>query len=206
MAGCKPARPPGRRPVRWSDARWYSNAPPRRPFQGSREPGYWRPRFFREERRSNRLSPPEQRPGEWRFAPTPRRGPPVAVVDVPRWHQPVVVEERRSRGPEPRGPLRGGPERSADDPPRKPRDSPCGGPGRSSDDPRLSKTTQAKAKREAKERREETGQLSSRWTKAARKNHGGRSPAPLQGKRDASVISRNETPRSSSRKAVRRRK
>ena len=73
---------------------------------GSREQGYWQLRFFWEERRNNLLSPPEQRPGEWRFAPTPRKGPPVAVVKVPRWNRPVVVEERRPRGSNPRGPLR----------------------------------------------------------------------------------------------------
>ena len=60
------------------------------------------------------------------------------------------MEERWPRGPEPRGPLRGGPERPADDPQRAPRGSPCGGPARSSEDTQLSKTTQAKAKREAK--------------------------------------------------------
>ena len=48
------------------------------------------------------------------------------------------VEERWPRGPEPRGPLRGG-------------------PGRSSDDPRLSKTTQRRDKREAK------GKKGAKW-------------------------------------------
>ena len=100
---------------------------------------------------------PVQRPGDWRSYLMPRRGPPVAVVKAPRWHRPVVVEERRPRGPEPRGPLRGGPERSSDDPQRAPRASRWGGPGRSSDDPRLSKTTQAKGKRETK------GQRGAKW-------------------------------------------
>ena len=80
----------------------------------------------------------------------PRRGLPVAAIEVPRWYRPVVVEERQPSGSNPRGPLRGGPGRSAGDPQRTPHDSLCGGPVRSSDDPRLSKTTQAKAKREAK--------------------------------------------------------
>ena len=39
--------PPRWRPVRRSEPRWFSSAPPRRPFQGSREPGYWRQRYFR---------------------------------------------------------------------------------------------------------------------------------------------------------------
>ena len=83
----------------------------------------------------------------------PRRGPPVALIKVPRWHRQVAWEERRPRGSNPRGPLRGGPERSSGDSQRKPHDSLCGGPGRSSDDTRLSKTTQAKAKREDKGRK-----------------------------------------------------
>ena len=103
-------------------------------------------------------STPVQRPYDWRIRPTPRRGPPVATIKAPRWHwQALWWNERRPRGPEPRGPLRGGPERSAGDPQRTPHDSPCGGPARSSDDPRLSKTTQAKAKREAK------GEKGAKW-------------------------------------------
>ena len=59
---------------------------------------------------------PVQRPRDWRMSPTPLRGPPVASIKAPRWHRPVVLEERRPRGSDPRGPLRGGPERSACDP------------------------------------------------------------------------------------------
>ena len=44
--------PPRWRPTR-KEPRWFAGAPQRRPFQGSREPGYWRPRDFREERQSN---------------------------------------------------------------------------------------------------------------------------------------------------------
>ena len=124
-----------RHPPRWSrsgrgEPRWFAGASPRRPFQGSREPGYWRPRFFREERRSYWQPPPEQSPGDWRSYSMPRRGPPVALIKVPRWHGQEWWDERRPRGPEPRGPLRGGPERSAHDPQRAHRGSPCGGPKR----------------------------------------------------------------------------
>ena len=141
VAGRKPARPAGWRPVRWSDARWYSNAPPRRPFQSSREPGCWQPRFSDHERRSFWQPPSVQRTGDWRFRPMPRRGPPVAAVKVPRRDMGEMERERQPRGPEPRGPLRGGPERSAGDPQRKPRDSLRGGPASSSNDTRLSKKT-----------------------------------------------------------------
>ena len=41
------------RPVRRNEPRWFANAPPRRAFPGTREPGYWRPRYFREERRGS---------------------------------------------------------------------------------------------------------------------------------------------------------
>ena len=161
--------PPRWRPFRRSEPIWFAGPPPppRRPFQGSRDPSYWRPRFFGDERRSSWMSPPEQRPGEWRSFPMPRRGPPVAAVKVPRWHRPVVWEERRPRGPEPRGPLRGGPERSAGDPQSAPHGSSCGGPGRSSDDPRLSKTTQAKAKRESK------GKKGAKWPTVVTVDKGG---------------------------------
>ena len=142
--------PPGWRPVRRGEPRWFAGAPPRGPFPRTREPGYWRPRFFGDERRSNCQPPPVQRPRDSRFRPAPRRGPPVAAIKVPRWHWQEWWNERRPRGSEPRGPLRGGPERSAGDPQRKPHGSLCGGPARSSDDTRLSKTTQRQDKREAK--------------------------------------------------------
>ena len=131
-------------------AKMVRRCPAKGPLPGTREPGYWRPRYSREERRGSAWQPsPMQRPRDWRRHSTPRRGPPVAAIKVPRWHRPGAGEERWPRGPEPRGPLRGGPERSAGDSQRKPHGSPCGGPARSSDDPRLSKTTQPKAKREA---------------------------------------------------------
>ena len=113
------------RPVRRSEPRWFANAPPRRAFPGTREPIHWRPRYFREEPRGSnwQRQPPMQRPSEWRRHPTPRRGPPVVAVKVPRWNWPELSNERRPRGNVPRGPLRGGPERSAGDPQRTPRGS-----------------------------------------------------------------------------------
>ena len=69
-------------------------------------------------------------------------------------YRPVVVEERRPRGNGPRGPLRGGPERSACDSQRTPRISPCGGPARPSDDPRLqNKPTPSHVEREANQKK-----------------------------------------------------
>ena len=121
------------RQTRREEPRWFAGASPRRPFQGSREPGYWRPRYSREERQSNWQPPPAQRLCDSRFRPTPRRGQPVAVIEVPHWPWQEALCERRPRRSEPRGPLRGGPERSASD-------------------PRQSKTTQAKAKQETKEK------------------------------------------------------
>ena len=159
--------PPRWRPTR-KEPRWFAGAPQRRPFQGSREPGYWRPQYSWEERQSNWQPPPAQRPGDWRFRPAPRRGPPVAAIKVPRWHWPVVWNERRPCGHEPRGPLRGGPERSACDPQRKHRDSLCGGPERSANDPRLSKTTQPKPMREA------NGQKGAKWPMVVTVDKGGK--------------------------------
>ena len=66
----------------------------------------------------------------------PRRGPPVAVMKVPRWYPRDVGNERGPRGFKPRGPLRGGPERPARDPQKKPRGGPWRGPERSAKEPR----------------------------------------------------------------------
>ena len=57
----------------------------------------------------------------------------MAAIHAPRWCQ-EEWEKRRPRGSDPQGPLRGGPERSADDPRREPRGGLCGGPGRSAND------------------------------------------------------------------------
>ena len=40
----------------------------------------------------------------------------MAAIRAPRRYEPVLLEERRPRGNDPRGPLRGDPERSAKDP------------------------------------------------------------------------------------------
>ena len=145
-------RPQWRPVQRRGEPRWFASAPPRRPFQSTREQGYRRPHYREEEQRGSDWQPhPDvRRPGHQSFPMPPWRGPPVALIKVPRWHRPEWWNERRPRGSEPRGPLRGGPERSAHDPQRTAHGSPCGGPARSSDDPRLSKTTQAKAKCETK--------------------------------------------------------
>ena len=93
-----------------------------------------------------------------------------AIGGVSRPHEEVASWEQSPR------PSAGGPERSVGDPQRKPRDSLCGGPGRSSDGPRLSKTTQAKAKRESKGKKARSVPPSSLWTKAARKERGATLP------------------------------
>ena len=74
----------------------------------------------------------------------------MAAIRAPRRYEPVLLEERRPRGNDPRGPLRGGPERSAHDPRRKPRGGLCGGPARSAKEPQTpsKKTTQQRTKRE----------------------------------------------------------
>ena len=46
----------------------------------------------------------------------PRRGPPAAAIQVPRGYCPKDLTRRKPRGVKPRGTLRGGPERPADDP------------------------------------------------------------------------------------------
>ena len=169
LAGRRLATLPQWRLARRGEPRRFASALPRRPFQVSRKSGYWQRRSFREERRSYWQPPSVQRPCNRGFCTTPRRGPPVAAVKVSCWHRQELWKERRPRWSEPRGPLWGGPERSAGVPRRTPRCSLCGGPEMSSDDPRLSKTTQAKAKREAKGKKGESGQPSSRSTKTARK-------------------------------------
>ena len=108
---------PRRTRSRRGEQRWLASAPRRGPFLETREPGHWLPRFYLEERPGNNWRwLPLQRPRDWRIYPMPRRGPPVALIEVPRWFRPELWEERRPRGSNPRGPLRGGPERSDDDP------------------------------------------------------------------------------------------
>ena len=139
----------GRRP-RSGPGRFHG-PPPRNP-QRTPEWRYWplfaysSPRW----RTSWQRYPPRSNPPDWRPGVLPRRGPPVAAIRAPRRSQPVLLEERRPRGDDPRGPLRGGPERSAGDPQRKPRGGLCGGPERSAKEPQTpsKKATQPRTKRE----------------------------------------------------------
>ena len=106
--------------------------PPRRPPAH----GWWMPHTQGDPRprRDWQRQYPEQRPRHWRGSMRPRSGPPVAAIRAPRWNQ-EEWGKRRPRGSDPRGPLRGGPERPADDPQRKPQGGLCGGPGRSANEP-----------------------------------------------------------------------
>ena len=123
--------PSWRREPRWFDGPPRGSPPRRTPAHGRWLPNHQGdPRRRRDWQRQN----PNQHPRHWRSSIRPRRGHPVAAIRAPRWNQ----EEREKRRPSenvPRGPLRGGPGRSADDPQRKPRGGLCGGPGRSANDP-----------------------------------------------------------------------
>ena len=91
--------------------------PPPRPFQGTPRPRRWPPDFGRDQRWGENPNhfPQRQPPRDWRSRMLPRRGPPVAAIRVPRWPRQELCG-RQPRGVKPRGPLRGGPERSAKDP------------------------------------------------------------------------------------------
>ena len=71
----------------------------------------------------------------------------MAAIRVPRGYLQEERKKRESPGFQPRGPLRRGPERSANDPQRKPRGGLCGGPERSAKEPQtpFPKTSQHKA-------------------------------------------------------------
>ena len=73
----------------------------------------------------------------------------MAKQKVPRWYWSEEGETRQPRGVKPRGTLRGGPERTADDPRRNPRGGLCGGPERSAKEPQtpFPKTSQSKSNR-----------------------------------------------------------
>ena len=117
------------------EPRRFNGPPTRSPPWRMPAPGPWLPgRRGNARPRENWQQPPRQSPWFWRASMWPRRGPPVAAVRAPRWDK-AEWEKRRSRGFEPRGPLRGGPERPVDDPQRKPRGGLCGGPARSANDP-----------------------------------------------------------------------
>ena len=156
--------PPGWSRSRRGEPRWFLRAPPRRPFQGSREPGYKRRRHFKEEQQSNWHPAPVQHPGDWTILPMPRRGPPVAAIMVSAGTGQSCEKVRWTRGPEPRGPPWGGPARSAEDTrphPKQPSKVPTGG--------------------KPKSRGRSQDQSSSRWTRAAGKERGDRSPERMRG-------------------------
>ena len=107
-----------------------------RVFQRTPYPRPWRPYdgYLKRERAGPRR-PPGTRYEDPRPPVLPRRGPPVAVMRVPWRYRHGQRETRQPRGSNPGGALRGGPERSADDPRRNPRGRLCGGPGRSAKEP-----------------------------------------------------------------------
>ena len=70
----------------------------------------------------------------------------MAAIHVPRRYMQEGWKKKQPRGFEPRGTLRGGPERPADDPGRNPRDGLCGGPARSAREPQTSFQTTSKHK------------------------------------------------------------
>ena len=114
----------------------------------------------------------------------PRRGPPMVVIGVPRRYQHGQWEARHPRGNNPRGPLRGGPERSANDLQRNPRGGLCGGPARSANEPQTQpKTSQVKTNggRARKGERDERPILVT-VDKNGRERKWGRSHKPLHGK------------------------
>ena len=123
-------------------------------------PRPWWP-FYGSPRREWNGQRPGPRDGPWDWSPRtlPRRGPPMAAIRAPRRYQHGGLETRRPRGSIPRGPLRGGPERPANDPQRKPRGGLCGGPGRSAKDPQTppktsrEKTNGGNPRKEAQDKR-----------------------------------------------------
>ena len=110
---------------------------PPRTLRGTPYPRKWRPRLYGNQTREGAWPRriPRARPEDPRSRMLPRRGPPVAGIRVPRRYQHDQWEKRQPRGKQPRGTPREGPERSADDPRRKPLGRLCGGPGRSAKEP-----------------------------------------------------------------------
>ena len=127
------------------DPRRFSTPPPRS-FQRTMEPGRWRPSSHDIPRPGRQPNPSRASPWDWKSRALPRRGPPVAAIHVPRRYMQEGWKKRQPRGFEPRGTLRGGPERPADDPRRNPRDGLCGGPARSAREPQTSFQTTSKHK------------------------------------------------------------
>ena len=77
----------------------------------------------------------------------------MAVIRVPRWPRQEEMCWRQPRGVKPRGTLRGGPERSAEDPQSKPQGSLRRGPARSARDPQLLHMNDKQAKAAGKGQR-----------------------------------------------------
>ena len=135
------------------DPRRFSTPPPRS-FQRTMEPGRWRPSSHDIPRPGRQPNPSRASPWDWKSRALPRRGPPVAAIHVPRRYMQEGWKKRQPRGFEPRGTLRGGPERPADDPRRNPRDglveAPQGQPGnhrRHSKQPQSTRPAEGKEKR-----------------------------------------------------------
>ena len=125
--------PPGWRP----GPRRFSGPPPGRTFYGTPQPRQWRSHFRGDKRLGDNFQrfPSRPCPWDWKSRALPRRGPPVAAIRVPCWYWLEEGKKRQPRGYEPRGTLRGGPERSAHEPRRKPQGGLCGGPARSAKEP-----------------------------------------------------------------------
>ena len=124
---------------RWSPEPRRFNSPPQDQPRRGLAPGRWLPGRNRglSWRMDLQRHPPREVPPGGLSRALPRRGPPVAATRVPRWPGQGETCERQPRGVKPRGTLRGGPERSAEDPQRKPQGRLCGGPARSAKDPQL---------------------------------------------------------------------
>ena len=143
-----------------AQAEW-RGAPPRDRSQRTPHPRQWLPYYYGNQRREGQWPrrPSSARPWDWSPRMLPRRGPPVAAIRAPRRYQRDEWETRLPRGTIPRGPLRGGPARSAGDPQRKPRGGLCGGPGRSAKDPQTppktsrEKTNGGNPRKEAQDKR-----------------------------------------------------
>ena len=106
------------RPAWRTQPRRFNGPPPRGPFRRMPDPGRWRP--FQPGnwawRREWWSGYQRARPWSARASPLPRRGPPVAAIKVPLRYQLEGWKSRQSRGSDPRGTQRGGPEMSAKEP------------------------------------------------------------------------------------------
>ena len=123
----------GERQHEWREPRWKHSQRqgwvPRRRRSIEPTPHPWaRPPYCPDDwRRGMNRQPTSQRARgrDWKSRVLPRRGPPVAAIPVPRWPRQEEMCGRQPRGFKPRGTLRGGPERSAEDPQRNPRGGLC---------------------------------------------------------------------------------